>query len=65
MATKMQQIIWTALPNGVEGDTLKLSLFVSPRLWASWTNPDLSQFPDWLDWPAVIEHDPAPRAQLR
>ncbi|MGD8968913.1 MAG: hypothetical protein PVI07_15515, partial [Anaerolineae bacterium] len=54
MATKMQQIIWTALPNGVEGDKLKLSVFVSPRLWASWTNPDLSQFPDFIDWPHVV-----------
>ncbi|HEV8578674.1 MAG TPA: hypothetical protein VGX68_06280 [Thermoanaerobaculia bacterium] len=57
-----QTINWTALParsNGpiAAGTELRLSVFVAPRLW----NDDptvkvmpLSDFPDWLDWPAVI-----------
>jgi len=57
-----QTINWTALPrrsNGpvAAGTELRLSVFVAPRLW----NGDptvkvmpLSDFPDWLDWPAVM-----------
>jgi len=53
-----QTVIWTALPNGTvpgEPKTLRLSVFVSPRLSpASGTpNPELHMFPDFLDWPAT------------
>src|SRR3989442_2954457 len=51
---KTQRVIWTALPNGVAGNTLRLSVFVSPRLYNSSDtklNPD---FPDFLDWPKKI-----------
>lgn len=59
---KKQTITWTALPNGsdgplAEGTTLRVSAFVSPRLWnddAGVTKMALSEFPDFLDWPAVI-----------
>lgn len=47
-----QQIIWTALPNGIsEENNLKLSVLVSPRLMSSGTDSTLAQFPDFLDWP--------------
>ena len=58
---KKQTITWTAIPNGsdgplAEGTTLRLSAFVSPRLWnddAGVAKMKLSDFPDFLDWPAV------------
>jgi hypothetical protein len=53
-----QELIWTALPNGtVPGHpkTLRLSVFVSPRLSTSAgpPRPELHLFPDFLDWPAT------------
>jgi len=56
----MQTIIWTALPNGMTivpeegGARLRLSVFVSPRLYAARgrRNVKLGEYPDWLDWPA-------------
>jgi hypothetical protein len=55
-----QTIIWTALPNGVSGTgaarTLRLSVFVSPRLKAAASEGDtLKLFPDFLDWPARLQ----------
>ena len=58
-----QTIIWTALPNGsdgplAEGTTLRLSVLASPRLWnddPSVTLMQLSSFPDFLDWPALVD----------
>jgi hypothetical protein len=53
MAT--QSILWTALPNGYseDGQSLRISLLVSPRL-----TPDadqrLASFPDFTDWPATL-----------
>ncbi len=52
-----QNILWTALPAGLNanGDRLILSVLVSPRL-----TPDggvdgtLGQFDDFLDWPATV-----------
>jgi hypothetical protein len=56
-----QTITWTALPNGVDGapvagSTVRVSAFVAPRLWndQSASTMKLSQFPDFLDWPAVV-----------
>jgi hypothetical protein len=49
-----QQIIWTALPNGMRQDggsiTLKLSVFVAPRL-VDWSTLSGS---DFVDWPARL-----------
>src|SRR5512141_1824815 len=58
-----QTIIWTVLPHGSNGPLsvgtkLRLSAFVSPRLWNDDTSVkkmELSSFPDFLDWPAVIQ----------
>ncbi len=52
-----QKIIWTVLPNGVAGDQLKLSLFVSPRLETDegLPRPQLAQFPDFADWPTKVK----------
>jgi hypothetical protein len=51
-----RDIMWTALPNGVAAQTgrLKLSVLVSPRLTANAANGRLGEFPDFLDWPAVV-----------
>jgi hypothetical protein len=56
-----QTIIWTALPNGSNGPaeagtTLRLSVFVSPRLWLADETGDrvLDDYPDFRDWPAKI-----------
>ena len=56
-----QTITWTALPHGVDGapaagSTVRLSAFVAPRLWNDQptSTMKLSQFPDFLDWPAVV-----------
>lgn len=57
-----QTITWTALPHGSNGPKqsgteLRLSVFVAPRLWnddATVSSMPLSDFPDWLDWPALI-----------
>ncbi len=59
---KNQTVMWTALPNGVEGAPgaegahLRLSVLVSPRLQTNegMPRPTLSQFPDFLNWPAAI-----------
>ncbi len=57
-----QTLTWTALPNGVFTDDdgvkkLRLSVFVSPRLQtdaAGAPNLPLSDYPDFLDWPAKM-----------
>ncbi len=51
-----QEIIWTALPNGLaEGSRhkLKLSVFITPRLRfdGHQKTGNLGAFPDFLDWP--------------
>src|SRR5262245_22487840 len=56
-----QQIIWTALPNGLRQPpsltSLKLSVFMSPRLILDGgaTLGTLGSFPDFLDWPARMQ----------
>jgi hypothetical protein len=53
-----QTNIWTALPNGVAGSNLKLSVIVSPRLSATMSDgstPLLSVFPDWANWPTTVK----------
>jgi hypothetical protein len=52
-----QNIMWTALPNGLNpaGDRLKLSVLVSPRLITnSGASGTLAEFPDFIDWPATV-----------
>ncbi|HEY0172951.1 MAG TPA: hypothetical protein VGB98_18170 [Pyrinomonadaceae bacterium] len=50
--------IFTALPNGRAADgALRLSVYISPRLWSDDANIQklkLSQFPDFLDWTARV-----------
>jgi hypothetical protein len=46
---KTQRIIWTALPNGADGTTLRLSVFISPRLYNS-SDTQLSDYPDFVNW---------------
>jgi hypothetical protein len=50
----MQNIMWTALPNGLTaaGDRLRLSVLVSPRLITS--SGTLGDFPAFIDWPATV-----------
>lgn len=50
----LQNIMWTALPKGLNaaGDHLKLSVLVSPRLVTNnGVDGTLAEFPDFLDWP--------------
>ncbi len=51
---KKQTVMWTALPSGISGERLRLSVLVSPRLQTNegLPRPSLAQFPDFLDWPA-------------
>ena len=51
-----QNIMWTALPNGLtpKGDKLRLSVLVSPRLVTNAAVGTLAEFPDFLDWPATV-----------
>lgn len=56
---KKQIIIWTALPNGLQGPLgpgakLRVTAFVSPRLITSGT-PVLGEFPSFLHWPHTVE----------
>ena len=45
------QVIWTALPNGISGGKLRLSVFVSPRLTGRAQSTTLSEFTPFLNWP--------------
>ena len=52
-----QNILWTALPNGLNpaGDHLKVSVLVSPRLVTdSGASGKLAEFHDFIDWPATV-----------
>jgi hypothetical protein len=51
-----RDIMWTALPNGLteNGDRLRLSVLVSPRLTANAAVGTLGEFPDFLDWPGKV-----------
>jgi len=58
---RSQTLIWTALPNGrYNSDFLKLSVFLSPRLTTDegGAAPELSLFPDFVNWPATIAAAP-------
>ncbi|MEM1313800.1 MAG: hypothetical protein AAGI51_04545 [Pseudomonadota bacterium] len=56
MVDKTQRVLWTVCPNGIgEDGRLRFSVLVSPQLTlAAGVTPELSEFPDWLDWPAVL-----------
>ena len=51
-----QTIVWTALPHRRAGNTLRLSVFVAPRLWSTDSDATLklNAFPDFLDWPSIV-----------
>lgn len=54
-----QQIMWTIIPRGFNeaGTHLRCSLVVSPRLRSTDTlMKQLSQYPDWLDWPQTLQN---------
>ncbi|MGO9558159.1 MAG: hypothetical protein ACLPYW_03615 [Acidimicrobiales bacterium] len=50
-----QRVVFTALPQGLDGSRLRLLAFVSPRLYVVGgpTVPHLSLFPDFVDWPST------------
>jgi hypothetical protein len=53
MAT--QSLLWTAMPNGLnQNKELSISVLVSPRLDADTASPQLSSFPDFVDWPQTL-----------
>ncbi len=47
---KKQTIVWTSLPNGINGDKLRLSVFIAPQLFSDAAMPTLSLFSDWVEW---------------
>jgi len=51
-----QNIMWTALPNGLTaaGDRLRLSVLVSPRLVTNTSVGTLAEFPEFLNWPEMV-----------
>ncbi len=53
-----QSLIWTALPNGYTADSksLRLSIFLSPRLNPESDPTRLDTFPEWVDWPTTLRH---------
>jgi len=55
MASCSQQVIWTALPNGVGRKGPQVSVVVSPRLTIDDAlSAPLARFPDRLDWPKIV-----------
>ncbi len=53
-----QTLIFTALPNGIAADKLRLSVYIAPRLWTqdgTVRSLSLEQFPDFWDFPAQVE----------
>ena len=58
MPTAVEQIMWTAVPNGIGtaatgGQVLNLSVHVSPTLSGGSTGT-LTDFPDFQNWPAFV-----------
>ena len=55
---RAQHLLWTAIPNGrmANGD-LRVSVLCTPRLLTDQGGdaPSLSLFPDFLDWPALMD----------
>lgn len=51
-----QGLLWTALPNGYtdDGQSLRLSILLSPRLDPETSGKVLKSFPDFIDWPATL-----------
>jgi hypothetical protein len=55
MSTASERIAFTTLPNGVNGATRNLSVWVAPRLTPVVGGATtLAQFPNWLDWPEQV-----------
>ncbi len=61
MPTAVEQIMWTAVPNGIGtgatgGQVLNLSVFVSPTLSVTGgtLTGTLSDFPDFQNWPQLV-----------
>jgi len=53
MPTAVEQILWTAVPNGFSNGNLQLSVHVSPQLSGGATGT-LTDFTDFQSWPSVI-----------
>jgi hypothetical protein len=51
-----QSVLWTALPNGYadDGQSLRVTVLVSPRLEPEADPQQLSSFGDFLDWPSTL-----------
>ena len=51
-----QALLWTALPNGYsdDGQSLRVSVLLSPRLDPQADPQELSSFPDFVDWPKTV-----------
>jgi len=60
--TISQQLVWTALPNGIDSSGLHLSVFLAPQLSADTpvgaSFAPLSLFPDFVTWPTTATSTP-------
>jgi hypothetical protein len=52
-----QTLLFTVMPRGVslDAETLPVSVYVSPRLFADTPQGLLKDFPDWLSWPRLLQ----------
>ncbi|MFF3742417.1 hypothetical protein [Streptomyces sp. NPDC002566] len=49
-----QNTLWTVLPRGGRSGKLRFTVHVAPRLVIDTGNGRLSDFPDWVNWPATL-----------
>ena len=51
-----QHLIWTVLPNGIQNNMLRASIFITPRLYDGETlGAFFPSFPEFQNWPAVVK----------
>lgn len=52
-----QSLVWTALPNGytADGQSLRLSVLLSPRLDPEAALQRLDSFSEWVNWPQTLQ----------
>ncbi|MEM8486902.1 MAG: hypothetical protein AAF564_15220 [Bacteroidota bacterium] len=51
-----QHLIWTVLPNGIQNNMLRASIFMTPRLYDGETlGAFFPSFPEFQNWPAIIK----------
>ena len=49
-----QSLMWTALPNGRDGNELRGSVLLSPRVDPQADPQRVDSFAEWIDWPQTL-----------